>query len=278
VPVRVRAAGARAGAGARPGKASPALGHGCRASAQRRAARAQAADVVCATCAGAGDPRLAHFRFRKARARARRHGGRGAPGAGSGVAVAGWPQQPSLQARRLLTHECKECACGQPAAGAAGAPGRRRAGAPRAQVLLDESTQATEVESLTALVMGAKQVCLVGDHCQLGPVIMSKQARSPGPPRAARALPAPAPARCRRHVVGWFGAAGPAPGRRLRGLQGPRRVPSGEVRCLRLPSACGGRQARRRDRGPRAARRRPRRAWASRCSSAWCCSACGRTG
>jgi len=32
-----------------------------------RGARAQAADVVCATCAGAGDPRLAHFRFRKAR-------------------------------------------------------------------------------------------------------------------------------------------------------------------------------------------------------------------
>ena len=27
----------------------------------------QTADVVCATCAGAGDPRLAHFRFRKAR-------------------------------------------------------------------------------------------------------------------------------------------------------------------------------------------------------------------
>ena len=43
------------------------------------------------------------------------------------------------------------------------------------QVLVDESTQATEVEGLTALVMGAKQVCLVGDHCQLGPVIMSKQ-------------------------------------------------------------------------------------------------------
>ena len=47
------------------------------------------------------------------------------------------------------------------------------------QVLVDESTQATEVEGLTALVMGAKQVCLVGDHCQLGPVIMSKQARPP---------------------------------------------------------------------------------------------------
>ncbi len=42
---------------------------------------------------------------------------------------------------------------------------------------MDESTQATEVEGLTALVMGAKQVCLVGDHCQLGPVIMSKQVR-----------------------------------------------------------------------------------------------------
>ena len=29
--------------------------------------RAQTADVVCATCAGAGDPRLAHLRFRKVR-------------------------------------------------------------------------------------------------------------------------------------------------------------------------------------------------------------------
>ena len=42
---------------------------------------------------------------------------------------------------------------------------------------MDESTQATEPETLMALVLGAKQVVLVGDHCQLGPVIMNKKAR-----------------------------------------------------------------------------------------------------
>jgi len=43
------------------------------------------------------------------------------------------------------------------------------------QVLIDESTQATEPEVLIPLVLGAKQVILVGDHCQLGPVIMCKK-------------------------------------------------------------------------------------------------------
>ena len=43
------------------------------------------------------------------------------------------------------------------------------------QVLVDESTQATESEALIALVMGAKQMVLVGDHCQLGPVIMNRK-------------------------------------------------------------------------------------------------------
>ena len=38
---------------------------------------------------------------------------------------------------------------------------------------MDESTQATEPECLIPLVLGAKQVILVGDHCQLGPVIMN---------------------------------------------------------------------------------------------------------
>ncbi|GBG63841.1 hypothetical protein CBR_g39626 [Chara braunii] len=73
---------------------------------------AQSADVICCTCVGAGDPRLANFRFR--------------------------------------------------------------------QVLIDESTQATEVECLIPLVLGAKQVVLVGDHCQLGPVIMCKKAAKAG--------------------------------------------------------------------------------------------------
>ncbi|XP_057510254.1 regulator of nonsense transcripts 1 homolog isoform X2 [Actinidia eriantha] len=72
----------------------------------------QSANVICCTCVGAGDPRLASFRFR--------------------------------------------------------------------QVLIDESTQATEPECLIPLVLGAKQVILVGDHCQLGPVIMCKKAARAG--------------------------------------------------------------------------------------------------
>ncbi len=46
------------------------------------------------------------------------------------------------------------------------------------QLLVDESTQATEPETLLPLVLGAKQVVLVGDHCQLGPVIMNKKVRT----------------------------------------------------------------------------------------------------
>lgn len=72
----------------------------------------QAADVICTTCVGAGDPRLSNFRFR--------------------------------------------------------------------QVLVDESTQAMEAECLIPIVMGAKQVVLVGDHCQLGPVVMCKKAAKAG--------------------------------------------------------------------------------------------------
>ena len=71
-----------------------------------------AADVVCCTCAGAGDARLADFRFRR--------------------------------------------------------------------VLIDEATQAMEAESLIPIVLGAKQVIMVGDHCQLGPVIVSKKAAGAG--------------------------------------------------------------------------------------------------
>jgi hypothetical protein len=44
------------------------------------------------------------------------------------------------------------------------------------QVLVDESTQATEPECLLPMTLGAQQVVLVGDHCQLGPVVMNKQA------------------------------------------------------------------------------------------------------
>eukprot|EP00879_Flechtneria_rotunda_P009589 GHRR01010035.1.p1 GENE.GHRR01010035.1~~GHRR01010035.1.p1 ORF type:complete len:580 (+),score=218.85 GHRR01010035.1:893-2632(+) len=47
-------------------------------------------------------------------------------------------------------------------------------------VLVDESTQASEPEALIPLVLGAKQVILVGDHCQLPPVIMCKRAAEVG--------------------------------------------------------------------------------------------------
>lgn len=72
----------------------------------------QAADVICTTCVGAGDPRLSNFRFR--------------------------------------------------------------------QVLIDEATQATEPECLIPIVQGAKHVVMVGDHCQLGPVVMNKKAANAG--------------------------------------------------------------------------------------------------
>lgn len=72
----------------------------------------QAADVICCTCVGAGDPRLKNFRFR--------------------------------------------------------------------QVLIDEATQAIEAEALIPIAMGAKQIVLVGDHCQLGPVVMCKTAAKAG--------------------------------------------------------------------------------------------------
>lgn len=70
------------------------------------------ADVICCTCVGAGDARLAHFRFR--------------------------------------------------------------------HVLIDEATQACEPELLIPLTKGAKQVVLVGDHCQLGPVVMHRAAGEAG--------------------------------------------------------------------------------------------------
>jgi regulator of nonsense transcripts 1 len=48
------------------------------------------------------------------------------------------------------------------------------------QVLIDEATQATEPECLIPIIRGAKQVIMVGDHCQLGPVIMCKKAARAG--------------------------------------------------------------------------------------------------
>ncbi|CAM9677616.1 unnamed protein product, partial [Phaeothamnion confervicola] len=82
-----------------------------------------AADVICTTCVGAGDPRLVNFRFRQA----------------------------SLSL-------CSFCCF----------------------VLIDEATQAIEAECLIPIVQGAKQLVLVGDHCQLGPVIMCKASAKAG--------------------------------------------------------------------------------------------------
>ncbi|CUM68337.1 uncharacterized protein PRCAT00006059001 [Priceomyces carsonii] len=47
-------------------------------------------------------------------------------------------------------------------------------------VLIDESTHASEPEVLIPIVKGAKQVILVGDHQQMGPVIFDKKAGDAG--------------------------------------------------------------------------------------------------
>ncbi|XP_059487209.1 regulator of nonsense transcripts 1 [Neocloeon triangulifer] len=72
----------------------------------------EAADVICCTCVGAGDPRLQRQKFNS--------------------------------------------------------------------ILIDESMQATEPECMVPVVLGAKQLILVGDHCQLGPVVMCKKAARAG--------------------------------------------------------------------------------------------------
>ncbi|KAF7991396.1 hypothetical protein HCN44_002958 [Aphidius gifuensis] len=72
----------------------------------------EAADVICCTCVGAGDPRLHRIKFHS--------------------------------------------------------------------ILIDESMQATEPECMVPVVLGAKQLILVGDHCQLGPVVMCKKAARAG--------------------------------------------------------------------------------------------------
>lgn len=72
----------------------------------------EAADVICCTCIGAGDARLAKIKF--------------------------------------------------------------------SSILIDESMQSTEPECMVPVVRGAKQLILVGDHCQLGPVVMCKKAAKAG--------------------------------------------------------------------------------------------------
>lgn len=72
----------------------------------------EAADVICCTCVGAGDPRLLRLKFHS--------------------------------------------------------------------ILIDESMQSTEPECMVPVVLGVKQLILVGDHCQLGPVVMCKKAARAG--------------------------------------------------------------------------------------------------
>lgn len=42
--------------------------------------------------------------------------------------------------------------------------------------MVDESTQATEPEVMVSILRGVRQLVLVGDHCQLGPVVLCKKA------------------------------------------------------------------------------------------------------
>ncbi|WFD33033.1 ATP-dependent RNA helicase [Malassezia sp. CBS 17886] len=47
-------------------------------------------------------------------------------------------------------------------------------------VLIDEATQAAEPEALIPLLFGCQQLVLVGDHKQLGPVVLSRRAEGAG--------------------------------------------------------------------------------------------------
>lgn len=47
-------------------------------------------------------------------------------------------------------------------------------------ILIDESMQSTEPECIVPVIRGAPQLILVGDHCQLGPVVMCKKAAKAG--------------------------------------------------------------------------------------------------
>ena len=47
-------------------------------------------------------------------------------------------------------------------------------------VLIDEATQACESECILPLLHGAEHAIIVGDHCQLGPVVLCKNAAKAG--------------------------------------------------------------------------------------------------
>jgi regulator of nonsense transcripts 1 len=76
--------------------------------------------------------------------------------------------------RQILEHaQVICCTC-------AGAGDRRLGKLRFNQVLVDEATQSTEPEVLIPLVRGTRHIILVGDHSQLGPVVMCKKAAQAG--------------------------------------------------------------------------------------------------
>lgn len=87
---------------------------------------------------------------------------------------------------RLLVRQIRACEmkllkkCDVVCCTAVGAGDKRLASFKFRTVLVDELTQALEPEVLIPIVKGAKQVVLVGDHQQLGPVILDKKAGDAG--------------------------------------------------------------------------------------------------
>jgi regulator of nonsense transcripts 1 len=47
-------------------------------------------------------------------------------------------------------------------------------------IVIDESTQTIEPKILIPILHNSKQVVLVGDYCQIGPVVMSSKAKQAG--------------------------------------------------------------------------------------------------
>ncbi|ANZ77030.1 BA75_03891T0 [Komagataella pastoris] len=82
-------------------------------------------------------------------------------------------QTKKAEAEILASAHVVCCTC-------SGAGDKRLANIKFPYVLIDESTQPSEPESLIPIVKGAKQVVLVGDHQQLGPVILHNGAAKAG--------------------------------------------------------------------------------------------------
>ena len=50
----------------------------------------------------------------------------------------------------------------------------------RTNIKMTTCIQSVIIDSVPQIVLGAKQLILVGDHCQLGPVVMCKKAAKAG--------------------------------------------------------------------------------------------------